>query len=137
MTSRLELDRADVKQYMPDNTEQLTVAGREVYLFSKSTDWNIFFRIAIFYDPDERGYCAQLFGPKIDLKWMNPHVGHIFSDGVICFGGDSMRTRKTLREAYAKSCLWAEGMAVMLHGQLSGRPTSFPFSINSKETDIF
>ena len=135
MSTRIERDRADVKQYMPDNTQQVTVDGREIYVFGKNTAVNVPFRIAIYYDENERGYCAQLVGPNLKPEWMTPHKGHIFTDGVICFGGDSARTRNTLREAYAKSCLWAEGIAVMIQSALLGDPTHFPFSINSREGD--
>lgn len=135
MSTRIERDRADVRQYMPDNTQQVSVEGREIYVFSKNTAVGVPFRIAIFYDADERGYCAQIVGPEINKSWMNPHKGHLYPDGVICFGGDTWRTRTTLREAYAKSCLWAEGMAVMIQSALMGEPTQFPFSINSKEKD--
>ncbi len=135
MSNRIERDRSDVKAYMPDNTEQVTLHGREIYIFKKNTVVNIPFRIAIYYDQDEGGYCAQLLGPSLQLDWMTPHKGHIFKDGVICFGGDSQRTRKTLREAYAKSCLWAEGLAVMLGSALARQSVQFPFSINSTEND--
>ncbi len=135
MSTRIERDRADVKQYMPDNTQQVSLDGREIYVFGKNTAVNVPFRIAIYYDQDERGYCAQLVGPALKPEWMTAHQGHIFKNGLICFGEDSMKTRKTLREAYAKSCLWAEGMAVMIQSALLGEPTHFPFSINSKEVD--
>ena len=131
MSSRQERDSSDVKQYMPANTMHISQDGRDLYVFEKDTEVGIHFTIAVYYDPNERGYCAHLVSPAIEESWMNAHVGHIFADGVICFGGEQMRTRRTLREAYAKSCLWAEGMAIMVASHLAGTPHEFPFSSNN------
>jgi len=137
MSSRYDTDRAEVTRYLPASTSYAKVKGRDVWTFNKSTELGIEFVIAIYFDPDEGtpGYCAQLISPEVEATWMSPHLGHLFSDGVICFGYESMRTRRTLREAYAKSCLWAEGMAIMIQSQLNGTPTQFPFSTNNDESE--
>src|SRR4051794_7075353 len=114
MPTRLEVDILDVQRYMPAKTMRISAEGRELFVFEKNTEVGIPFTIAIYYDPNERGYCGSVVSPEIEKNWKNVHVGHIFADGCICFGGEEMRTRRTLREAYAKSCLWAEGMAVMI-----------------------
>ena len=116
---------------MPTGTMPIQLNGCDAFVFEKDTEVGIPFTIAIYYDLNERGYCASLVGPEIEASWKNAHVGHLFSDGAICFGGDQMRTRKTLREAYAKSCLWAEGMAIMIASHLAGKPHHFPFSNNN------
>lgn len=136
MPARQERDRSYVQRYMPANTMQVSENGLEMYVFEKDTEVGIRFTIAVYYDPDERGYCAQLVYPEIEDSWKNPHIGHIFADGVICFGGDQMRTRETLREAYAKSCLWAEGMAIMVASQFAGTPHEFPFSNNNSPGEV-
>lgn len=138
MSARYDRDRAAVAQYLPADTPYHKVNGLDVWTFTKSTELGIQFVISLYFDPDESipGYCAQLVSPEIEEAWMNQHVGHLFTDGVICFGYESMRTRKTLREAYAKSCLWAEGMAIMIQSQLNGMPTHFPFSNNNDETEV-
>ena len=121
---------------MPDSTLYVEESGRDTFIFVKNTELRIPFTIAIYYDPDERGYCAQLLTPKIEEAWKNAHVGHLFSDGIICLGGGSMRTRQTMRESYAKACLWAEGMAAMITSHLAGEPSEFPFSRNNDAGDI-
>lgn len=137
MSSRYDRDRVEVARYLPTTTQYDKLNGRDVWTFRKTTELGIEFFIALYFDPDESspGYCAQLVSPEVEAAWKSPHVGHLFGDGVICFGGENMRTRKTLREAYAKSCLWAEGMAVMIQSQLYGTPTHFPFSNNNHESE--
>jgi hypothetical protein len=137
MSTRLENERAEVLHYLPANTKYVNARGRNVWIFEKTTEVGVAFEIAIYYDPDESepGYCAQLVSPEIEGAWKNAHIGHIFGDGVICFGGASMRTRRTLREAFSKSCLWAEGMAIMIASRLAGRPSEFPFSNNNTENE--
>jgi hypothetical protein len=126
-----------VTQYLPTSTRHQSIGGRNVWIFKKVTEVGITFEIALFYDPDEDppGYCAQLVSPEIEDAWQNPHIGHIFPDGVICLGGSSMRTRETLKESFSKSCLWAEGMAIMIQSRLAGRASEFPFSINNRPSE--
>ena len=133
MSSRYVREQTEVASYLPPNTRHECIDGRDVWIFCKKTTLGVDFEIAIYYDFEESppGYCAQLVSPVIETSWMSPHVGHIFKDGVICLGGESMRTRRTLRESYAKSCLWAEGISVMITSKLIGRPTHFPFSKNN------
>lgn len=137
MASRRERDGADVARYLPRNTRLLSVNGRDVWVFKKNTELGVVFEIGIYFDPDEDGYCAQVISPEIEASWKNAHVGHIFSDAVICMGyGGNPKTRPTLRASYAKSCLWAEGMAAMIQGLRHGRKIPFPFSINNSENDL-
>jgi hypothetical protein len=131
MATRREQEVMDVARYLPSNTRLVQAEGRDIWIFTKQTEMFIEFEIAIYYDLDERGYCAQLVRPDIENAWKNAHVGHVFFDGVICFGGDSMRTRRTLREAFAKACLWSEGMAIMIFSHVHGTPCEFPFSMNN------
>jgi hypothetical protein len=138
LSARLERDSREVATYMPANTRHYNVNGIDVWTFRKNTEMGIEFEISLYYDAteDTPGYCAQLVSPKLEDKWMNQHMGHLFVDGVICLGVSSMRTRRTLREAYSKSCLWAEGMAVMIQSHLAGMPSHFPFSNNNDEDEV-
>ncbi len=136
MTTRRERERAAVAEHMPANTRYVRSGGRDVWIFGKRTEVGIDFEIAIYYDPDEAGYCAHLVSPEIEDAWRNPHIGHIFGDGVICLGGASMRSRTKMLDAYAKSCLWAEGIALMLMSKRLGRPTAFPFSVNNTQDEV-
>jgi hypothetical protein len=110
--------------------------GRDAFIFEKDTEVGIPFTIAVYYDPDEHGYCAQLIGPEVEEAWKSIHVGHLFPDGVICLGGSNMRAKASLREAFAKSCLWAEGMAIMIASHLRGEPSEFPFSNNNSPDEV-
>lgn len=138
MKARFQTEQTQAARYLPKNTRHVQADDRDIWIFEKSTEVGIRFEIALYFDADEDepGYCAQLISPEIESAWRSPHVGHIFSDGVICFGGASMRTRKSLREAFSKSCLWAEGMAIMIVSQLRGSPSFFPFSKNNGHGDI-
>ena len=138
MSNRFERDRAEVAQYLPSNTRYVPADGRDIWLFQKKTELGITFQIALYYDPDEStpGYCAQVVSPPIEDTWKNPHLGHLWSDGVICLGRSSMRTGRSIREAYSKSCLWAEGMAAMIQSHLAGLPSAFPFSNNNSDAEV-
>jgi hypothetical protein len=129
--SRRQADSNTVATKLPHNTTHTVMEGRDVYVFKKHTELGIEFEIAVYFDPDEGGYCGQLFAPAIEDAWKSPHVGHLFSDGVICMGATSMRTRPTLEDAYGRACLWAEGMAIMIRSHQAGSPSEFPFSINN------
>lgn len=136
MQTRLERERNFVLQSMPPNTRYLARAGLQLWFFTKQTEVGIDFEIAIYFDKDEGGYCAQLVNPPIEEAWRNPHIGHIFKDGVICVGGASMRTSPSMDVAYAKSCLWAEGIAIMLRSKQHGHPSEFPFSADNDPDDV-
>lgn len=138
MSARLRRDQEWVAKYMPKNTWFAKVDERDVWVFQKMTEVGVGFEIAIYFDPTESapGYVAQVRSPPIENAWKSPHVGHIFSDGVICFGGPSSRTRTTMADAYAKACLWAEGMGIMIAAKAIGTPTAFPFSTNNSEEEV-
>ncbi|MGF6635234.1 hypothetical protein [Paraburkholderia sp. MM6662-R1] len=137
MTTRYEQDRADVSRFLPLDTVHSRIGGQDIWTFTKNSQLNVPFTISIYFAPDEQipGYCAQLIEPTVESAWKNVHVGHLFADGVICLGGASMRTMRTLRDAFAKSCLWAEGMAVMIESRRIGEPRAFPFSINNSQSE--
>lgn len=135
MSSRRDREWQEVRRIMPNNTRLVSADGRDIWLFKKNTEVGIEFEIGIYYDPDEDGYCAQLVSPEVESSWKNAHVGHLFADGVICMGGSSMRTRRTLKESFSKSCLWAEGMALMIVSYDSRTPIPFPFSNNNSESE--
>jgi hypothetical protein len=136
MSARYERERLFVSRNMPANTVYVQRDGRDVWIFTKRTEVGIDFEIALYHDPDEGGYCAQLITPEIETAWCSPHIGHIFTDGVICLGGASMRSRDRMEDAYAKSCVWAEGIALMLVSKRLGKPTAFPFSLNNEQGEV-
>ncbi len=139
VATRREKDQQEVVRKMPANTRLIQQDGRDIWIFKKNTELKILFEIAVYYDPDERGYCAQLISPQVENSWKNAHVGHLFSDGIICMGFSepSMRSRHTLLEAYAKACFWAEGMSVMIRSHELGTPMPFPFSDNNSPSEAY
>lgn len=136
MSSRRERDLREYRDFMPDNTMVIDQDGRTLFVFEKDTEVQIPFSIAVYFDPDENGYCAHVIAPEIEEEWKSIHVGHVFKDGVICLGGENMRAKTSLREAYGKSCLWAEGMAIMITSHLRGEPCEFPFSNNNTPDEV-
>lgn len=76
---------------------------------------------------DGAHYQVYVISPKLEDYWKNPHTGHIFADGRICFGVDYGSGQPTLKEAFAKSVLWANGISIARNG---GGP--FPFSANNR-----
>src|SRR5688500_18954160 len=97
MTSRYQAECSDVAIYLPRNTRHDVCGDRDMWTFDKRTEVGINFTITLYYDADEEvpGYCAHLIDPEIEEDWKSPHIGHIFADGIICFGGASTRTRRT------------------------------------------
>lgn len=138
MSARYEQERALVAVHLPSNTRYTMQQGRNVWVFEKGTELGQPFVIAIYFDPDENGYSAQLISPEIEQEWHNPHIGHIFHDGVICLGGppDQWRAAPNMLEVYAKACLWAEGIAVMMVSKRLGQASEFPFSNNNSPGEV-
>lgn len=129
-------DREIAKRSLPASTRKGRVKGLLNFVFIKQTQMGIPFEISLYYDPDEDGYLAQLISPELEREWCNPHIGHIFADGVICVGGDRMRASPDLLTAFSKSCVWAEGIAIMIASRNTGRPTEFPFSDNNRPGEV-
>lgn len=133
-----EQELAIVKEYLPSDTRYVQDSeGRNIWIFTKNTELDIPFEIAIYHNPSEGGYSAQLISPQLEDTWRDQHVGHLFYDGIICMGRESpgMRARYKLTECYAKACLWAEGMAIMIQSNLLGMPCEFPFSDNNDPSE--
>lgn len=130
--SRRDNDVEYVLKFMPDNTIHEEIAGRDVFTYKIKTSFNIVFKMAAYFDPELNGYCVQVIEPYIEDKFKTIHSGHIFPNGCICFGGSNSNeymVRKTLAAAYAKSCLWAEGISIML----THPDAAFVFSSNNND----
>lgn len=86
----------------------LRINGRRYVLFA-------------YFDPPARGYKVMVIEPNVNGKY-NPHNGHLFSDGHICFGEKAnSQVMDSLESAYAKSVLWAHGFDRFL------RTGTFPY----------
>lgn len=123
-SSRLETENWVINNYMPDNTQRLTSEeGVEGILYSFNCEYGNKYTMYAYYDGCH--YQVAVLEPKVEEHWRSPHTGHIYSDGLICFGDDYNRGgRPSLQDAYSKSVLWATGLSVALE---TGH---FPFSAN-------
>lgn len=124
-----------VRSNMPSNTTHQVISSADVYTFHKRTQVGVSFVLSIYYDQDEGGYSAQVVSPAIERSLQGPHVGHLFDNGIICMGTKTMRACHELSEAYARACLWSEGMAIMIKAREHGQTIAFPFSANSQDDD--
>ena len=117
-------DRNIVARYLPANTRELvTDEGIVGFLYSFDTELKDRFTLFAFFDGSN--YQVQVVKPEIEEYFKDPHTGHLFSDGRICFGVNYSCGMPSLREAYAKSVLWANGMSIAL------KTGQFPFSNNN------
>lgn len=140
--TRQAREQVIVSHHFPRETTRVVRDGREVWVFPKRTELGTEFTLAVYMDPDEGGYVAQLVSPELEQAWRHPHIGHIFKDGVICLGKcmingtSTMRATNDMLVAYSKACLWAEGIAVMLQSRQLGTPGEFPFSNNNLPGEV-
>ena len=122
--ARLDTEIETVERFMPDSTKRyVTPDDLQGWIYSFSCSYGKPYTMFAAFDGSY--YQVYVLAPAVDKTYLDPHVGHIFADGRICFGESFNSGRKTLEDAYAKSVMWATGMSEMI---LSGNPT-FPFSI--------
>ncbi|MBS1816989.1 MAG: hypothetical protein JSU08_03580 [Acidobacteria bacterium] len=117
----------EARQYLPPTTRLDIIDGFEVFTYSVETSLGIKFVLAAYFDGSN--YQVQLVEPELENEWKSPHRAHIFSsDGRLCLSNSHGGGQPTLRRAFAKSVVWAEGVAAML----AGSPV-FPYSINNED----
>lgn len=136
--ARRQRELEEVNAYLPSRTRMMRVDSKDVWLVQKDTGMGLRFEFALYFDPNEStpGYCCQVLSPEIERAWKHPHIGHIYSDGILCLGPYNPRTGPSLRFVWARSCIWAEGMAAMLAGKHLGQAVHFPLSINNSKADL-
>jgi hypothetical protein len=112
-----------VRNYMPNNTKNLeTDEGVSGWLYSFTCEMGDKYSMFAYFDGNY--YQVLVIQPKVEGEWDNPHTGHIFSNGRICFGDDFNSGLLSLQDAYSKSVLWATGLSIAI------RNNEFPFSNN-------
>jgi hypothetical protein len=122
---RLEEDRSVVRQYLPKSTREfVTAEGATGWVYEIVSEFGDQYRMFVWYDGAY--YQVLVLAPQLETYWQSPHTGHIFASGQICFGTEYASGRPTLRDAFTKSVLWANGISIARHGN-----THFPFSINN------
>jgi hypothetical protein len=122
--NRHEADRVTVSQFLPANTKPIkTDEGVNGYVYTFKTEFEDEFTLFAYFDGSN--YQVQVVSPVIEDHFKSPHTGHLYSDGRICFGQAYGSGMPNLRDAFAKSVLWANGMSVAM------RTGQFPFSNNN------
>jgi len=115
-------DARYVVTHMPEGTQLAESNGREGWLYSFTNEFGEPFTMFAYFDAGY--YQVLVLEPELEEYWLSPHTGHIYSDGLICFGNDYNSGRPTLETAYAKSVLWANGISVALQGY------DFPWNVD-------
>jgi hypothetical protein len=118
--ARLTEESAVVAQSFPRGSRLLEVDGHPGWLYSFTSELGDEFQLFAYYD--QGLYFVQVVSPQVEGRY-SPHDAHLFSSGVICLCQEGGLT--SLRDAYAKSVLWANGFSIF---QRTGR---FPFSLNN------
>jgi hypothetical protein len=123
---RPEREALTVQEFMPASTmHHTTPEGYQGWLYSFQCAYGITYSMFAFFDGSY--YQVLVLEPKVEEKYRSAHRGHIFKDGHICFGTRYNSGRNTLKQAYAKSVLWATGIS----GLLLNKYQIFPMSINN------
>jgi hypothetical protein len=121
-TGRLRREQETVAAKLPQNTRYCVVDNVPGWLYRITSELGDEYTLYLFHDGS--GYQVKVVFPEVEGRY-NPHDGHLFADGRICWGAPVGVGLKTLEQAYAKSVLWASGFSVFLR---TGR---FPFSTNN------
>lgn len=122
-------DEHFARSRMPHGTHKMRSAnGVEGWRYSFKTELGDTFTMFAYFDSS---YQVVVLEPVLEKHFRNPHIGHLYADGRICFGSAMNSGRRTLASAYAKSVLWANGISAMLHHErLYGTTPDFPFNSN-------
>jgi hypothetical protein len=115
--SRALRERACVELDFPSATREVLVEGTRGFLFPLVSELGDHFDLFAYFDGG--AYQVKVVRPR--LEGADPHACHLFGDGRICFGPRDDGGVPSLKEAHARSALWANGLSVYL------RTARFPF----------
>ena len=122
--NRPEREKRVAATKMPRNTRPIiTPDGVSGWLYRVRCELGTEYQLFAYHDGQY--YQVMLVSPVLEHHWHNPHTGHLYSNGRICFGTRYNSGQPSLEDAFAKSVLWANGISVAL------RTGTFPFSINN------
>ena len=122
--SRAEREQRVAATKMPRNTRTITTPdGVRGWLYHVRCELGSEYQLFAYYDGAH--YQVMLVSPTLERHWHDPHTGHLYADGRICFGTRYNSGQPGLEDAYAKSVLWVNGISIAL------RTGTFPFSINN------
>jgi hypothetical protein len=112
-------DRMTYTQVMPRAAELMSVDGFLGIYYTVISEFGDRFEFFLY---QQAGYYhVKVIYPEIERRWRSAHTGHLYNDGNICFGNSYESGMPTMRGAFSKSVLWAQGMSVAL------RTNEFPF----------
>lgn len=103
-SARLARDQEIVARTFPPNTRCLTVDGVTGWLYSIVNEYGEPYTLFAYHDGSL--YQVKVVFPEVEGRY-DPHHGHLFPNGCICFG--SVGGLDSLEHAYAKSVVWATG----------------------------
>lgn len=111
-------DRACVELEFPAATRVLAVDGVRGWLYPVRTELGDAFELFAWFDG--ASYQVRVVAPPLEER-RDAHACHLFGDGRICLGRSFGGGAGSLREAYGRSVLWANGYSAYLRG------SGFPF----------
>ena len=118
--ARRAAESAIVAEAFPRGTRLLEVDGTEGWLYPVTSELGDEFQLFAYFDHGL--YFVQVVSPVVEGRY-GAHDAHLYPSGIVCLveGGGL----PSLRDAYAKSVLWANGFSIF---RRAGR---FPFSANN------
>lgn len=118
LAERYRRDASIVAAKLPVNAVPYANNGCNGWIYNIVDEFGSPYEMFLYFDGSS--YQVYVVHPEVEGKF-NPHHGHLFNDGRICFGADM----RSVEEAYAKSVLWANGFTTF---QATG---TFQFSANN------
>ena len=119
-SARLAEESAIVAQCFPRGSRLLEVDGHSGWLYSFDSELEDAYQLFAYFDGGL--YFVQVVSPSGEGRY-GAHDAHLYPNSVVCL--DPQVGLPSLKEAYAKSVLWANGFSIF---QRTGQ---FPFSINN------
>jgi len=122
-------DRQDAQQYLPAQTDVLQLQdGRIGFRFPVHCKLGHAYIFLAYFDGG--GYRVATLSPRAEdiLSAVSGHASHVLKDGHLCLAPNA-GPLPSLRKAFAKSVIWANGASLMRFGGVQ----VFPFSTASTQ----
>jgi hypothetical protein len=108
--SRMEDDRALVRQKLPSNTVEVEIDGLVCFVYEIKCELEQDYTLCLYFDGEF--YQVRLVEPKLGKDY-GAHSSHLYGDGRLCLSSTTYQGLKDLEQAYARSVLWATGFSFM------------------------
>jgi hypothetical protein len=115
-------DRQFAKNKMPRNTLEVVSHGCTGFAYEITCELGQSYKLFAYFNGSR--YRVMVIAPEVERGplW---HPSHVLPDGSLCLE-PTMTGCRTLREAFAKSVLWANGYSIY------ARTGNFPYSANNQ-----